>query len=77
MLAYIRFWNGISQRELAEAIGVSSATISALELRKCRPSHRTLRSFQNLFGCEWDKNSIQATPPPPSKLRKKARKARK
>lgn len=52
---YLRQQNGISQRALAEKLGVSPAYLSLLESgKKGRPSDRIIHAICHQFGLIWD-----------------------
>ena len=50
VLATLRAWTGVTQRDLAERLGAGTATVRAWEAGRCRPRAASLRKLERLFG---------------------------
>lgn len=50
VLATLRAWTRVTQRDLAERLGVGTATVRSWEAGRCRPRAASLRDLERLFG---------------------------
>jgi putative transcriptional regulator len=62
-LRFERFWAGLSQEELAEAVGVSRQTIWSLECGRSRPSLVLARAIARRLGMTVDELFADDEPP--------------
>ncbi|MCG5043227.1 helix-turn-helix domain-containing protein [Enterobacteriaceae bacterium 155047] len=53
-----RIWRGLSQKEVAEKLGISQSAVSQLEALDSRPQKRTREKLAAIYGCTQEQISL-------------------
>lgn len=53
-----RLWRGLSQKEVAEKLGISQSAVSQLEALDSRPQKRTREKLAAIYGCTQEQISL-------------------